>query len=82
MTDNMKKIIRLSLALLALGFVSCEKELPSQVEQPYDTEISAISIVNAGADGATVMEGRIDEYNKMIDFKRIVPETDFSQLKR
>ena len=77
----MKKIIRLSLALLVLGFVSCEKELPSQVEQPYDTEISAISIVNAGADGATVMEGRIDEYNKMIDFKRIVPETDFSQLK-
>ena len=53
----MKKIIRLSLALLALGFVSCEKELPSQVEQPYDTEISAISIVNAGADGATVIEG-------------------------
>lgn len=49
----MKKIIRLSLALLVLGFVSCEKELPSQVEQPYDTEISAISIVNAGADGAT-----------------------------
>ena len=76
----MKKIIRLSLALLVLGFVSCEKELPSQVEQPYDTEISAISIVNAGADGATVMEGRIDEYNKMIDFKRIDPSTDFSKL--
>lgn len=81
MINNMKKIIRLSLALLALGFVSCEKELPSQVEQPYETEISAISIVNAGADGATVMEGRIDEENKMIDFKRIAPETDFSQLK-
>lgn len=80
MINNMKKIIRLSLALLALGFVSCEKELPSQVEQPYDTEISAISIVNAGADGTTVMEGRIDEENKMIDFKRIVPETDFSKL--
>ena len=77
----MKKIIRLSLALLALGFVSCEKELPSQVEQPYDTEISAIKIVNAGADGTTVLEGRIDEENKMIDFKRIVPETDFSNLK-
>lgn len=77
----MKKIIRLSLALLVLGFVSCEKELPSQVEQPYDTEISAIKIVNAGADGTTVLEGRIDEENKMIDFKRIVPETDFSNLK-
>ena len=77
MTDNMKKIIRLSLALLVLGFVSCEKELPSQVEQPYDTEISAISIVNAGADGATVVEGRIDEYNKMIDFKRIVRRRTF-----
>lgn len=68
-------------ALLGLVLRSCEDKYPAGMEQPYLTELTAIKIVNAGPGGNMVMEGRIDEANKMIDFKRIDPATDFSALK-
>lgn len=82
----MKRVFRYTTfaALSALlGFVqsSCEDKYPASLEQPYQTDLTAIKILNAGPDGNMVMEGRIDEENKMIDFKRIDPATNFSALK-
>lgn len=75
----------ISFAVLALlfGLVlnSCEDKYPVGLEQPYKTDLMAIKILNAGPDGNMVLEGRIDEENKMIDFKRIDPATNFSALK-
>ena len=75
----------ISFAVLASLFMlvlnSCEDKYPAGLEQPYKTDLIAIKILNAGPDGNMVLEGRIDEENKMIDFKRIDPATNFSALK-
>lgn len=66
--------------LLGLGLVSCEEDYPKSQLEPYDTELFSIKITNAGADGNMVVEGTIDEENKMIDFPRLDIATDFSAL--
>ena len=57
--------------LLGISLVSCEEDYPKSHIAPYDTELLAIKIVNAGADGKTVVEGTIDEANKTINFPRL-----------
>ena len=42
--------------LLGISLVSCEEDYPKSHIAPYDTELLAIKIVNAGADGKTVVE--------------------------
>lgn len=37
--------------LLGISLVSCEEDYPKSHIAPYDTELLAIKIVNAGADG-------------------------------
>lgn len=66
--------------LLGISLVSCEEDYPKSHIAPYDTELLAIKIVNAGADGKTVVEGTIDEANKTINFPRLDVETNFSAL--
>lgn len=79
----MHKLIRnigFLTVLLGLGLVSCDEDYPKSHIAPYDTEILSIKIVNAGADGNTVVEGTIDEDNKMINFPRLDMTTNFSAI--
>lgn len=65
---------------LGLGLTSCDEDYPKSHIAPYDTELLSIKIVNAGADGNTVVEGTIDEANKTINFPRLDIATNFSAL--
>ena len=66
--------------LLGLSLVSCDEDYPKSHIAPYDTELLSIKITNAGADGNTVVEGTIDEDNKIINFPRLDMTTNFSAL--
>src|SRR5690625_438271 len=83
----MKRIFNIMnpAALAALCAVmlcfSCSKELPKNVPAPdQKVVLESIKIVNAGADGNTVVEGTVDENKKEVTFPRIDPETDFSDI--
>ena len=79
----MHKLIRnigFFAVLLGLGLVSCDEDYPKSHIAPYDTELLSIKITNAGADGNTVVEGTIDEDNKIINFPRLDMTTNFSAL--
>ena len=82
---NMKNTFKLLCLLLAFGtglcLNSCEDTFPIGADSSYPVNMTSIKIVNAGADGQTVFEGVIDEDNKIVNFKRIDPATDFSALK-
>lgn len=82
----MKSILKYaSFFLLASGLGlclhSCEDTYPSAADSAYPVDMKALRILNAGADGNTVFDGTIDEANKIVNFKRIDPATDFSALK-
>lgn len=81
----MKNNIKFAILFLALGaglcLHSCEDTYPSAADSTYPVDMVAIKIVNAGADGQTTLEGTIDEENKIVNFKRIDPDTDFSALR-
>lgn len=66
--------------IMGLGLTSCDEDYPKSHIAPYDTEILSIKIVNAGADGNTVVEGTIDEENKTINFPRLDIATNFSSI--
>lgn len=65
---------------LGLSLVSCDEDYPKSQIAPYDTDLFAIKILNAGASGNTVVEGTIDEATKTINFPRLDVETNFSAL--
>lgn len=76
------KMRALATFVCLLTIVSCKDNLP----EPMDTSskvtvLNTIKIVNAGANGTTVLEGVINEDEKTVSFPRIAPETDFSKLK-
>lgn len=76
-----KRILNAGLAvLMCAGLFSCEDKYPTSRPEPYDTDLFSIRIVNAGAGGNTVLEGTIDEDNKMINFPRLDIESNFSAL--
>lgn len=82
----MKSIFKYALLLsLASGFGlclhSCEDRYPSAADSAYPVDMTGLRIVNAGADGQTVFDGTINEENRIVNFKRIDPATDFSALK-
>ena len=83
MTTEMKSIFKYILIASGLGLClnSCEDSYPSAADSAYPVDMTAVRIVNAGADGQTVFEGTIDEDNKIVNFKRIDPATDFSALR-
>lgn len=70
------------LVFFIISLASCMDELPKPMDtSSNETVLNSIKIVNAGADGATVLQGVIDEEAKTVSFPRIAPETDFSNLK-
>lgn len=80
----MKHMNNIKLTLLPLlccfFFTACEEDYPTSTVDPFETELLTIKILNAGPEGNQVIEGTIDEENKMVNFPRIDPETDFSKL--
>lgn len=71
------------LGLLLMVLLSaCKDDLPSAMDTSSKfTNLESIRIVNAGADGNTVLEGTINHDTKQISFPRIEPDTDFSGLR-
>lgn len=69
----MKNILYfISAAAICTGmFTACEDNLPESRDFPYETNLVSIKIVNAGADGNTVVEGTIDENKKEITFPKL-----------
>lgn len=52
-----------------------------EVDSPYKTVIEQITIVNAGIDGNTKLEGIVDEVRKRITFPRLDPSWNLTALK-
>jgi hypothetical protein len=76
------KIGILAAVLGLLSLSSCKKDLPGALDTSANvTVLNSIKIVNAGANGTTVLQGVVDETEKTVSFPRIEPTTDFSQLK-
>ena len=67
----MYKIKNIGLAAIAMmmatAFVSCGDNYPDSMDAPYDTDLLGIKIMNAGAKGDQVVEGRIDEEKKEVE---------------
>ena len=80
--NNIYKIGILASMAGSLFLSSCEKDLPEALDTSGKTTVlESIKILNAGANGTTVMEGVVDEATKIVTFPRIEPTTDFSNLK-
>lgn len=82
---NKIKNIGWVVCALSVSLVSCDEDLPKAQDLEgtsgiYDTEIHAIRITNAGAEGNKVVEGSIDEESKTINFPRLDVQTNFSAL--
>lgn len=80
----MHKLIRnigFIIALSGVALVACDDDYPKSKVEPYATELLTIKVLNAGADGSTVLQGTIDEANKTVSFPRLELATDFSALK-
>jgi hypothetical protein len=84
----MKLKYKTSKAMLMAAFMglltlaSCKDDFPQAPDSSANiTVLNSIKIVNAGANGTTVLEGTVDEDAKTVSFPRIEPTTDFSKLK-
>ena len=79
------KTSRIGLLVTFMGLLmltSCKDEIPQALDTTSNvTVLNSIKIVNAGANGATILEGVVDEDAKTVSFPRIDPTTDFSNLK-
>ena len=64
-----------------MAFYACSDDFPENIASSKETVLKSIKILNAGADGSTVIEGTVDEYTKTVSFPRIDPETDFSAIR-
>ena len=51
------------------------------MDSPYDTDLLAIKILNAGEKGDQVVEGTIDEEKKEVNFPKLDTLTNFSALR-
>ncbi|MBB5441300.1 hypothetical protein HDC92_005007 [Pedobacter sp. AK017] len=68
------------MGLLILA--SCKDDYPVAPDTSSNmTVLNSIKLMNAGANGATVLQGVVDENTKTVTFPRIEPGTDFSNLK-
>lgn len=61
--------------------VSCEEKLPENKVYPYETQLISIKILNAGADGNTVVEGIINQDKKEITFPKLDKDSPFDKLR-
>ena len=70
------------VSILLMGFLlACSESYPDNIESTNYTVLESIKIVNAGANGNTELEGRIDENTKTIWFPRIDPATNVSAIR-
>lgn len=70
------------VSILLMGFLfACSESYPDNVESTNYTVLESIKIVNAGANGNIVIEGKIDENKKTVWFPRLDPETDLSAIR-
>ena len=70
------------VSILLMGFLfACSESYPDNVESSNYTVLESIKIVNGGANGNTVLEGKIDENKKTVWFPRLDPETDLSAIR-
>jgi hypothetical protein len=68
-------------AMMLVFVMSCKKDYPTNVDSPDEVVLKSIKIINAGANGNTVVEGVIDQDKKTVSFPRLDTLTDFSQIK-
>ncbi|MDD4632747.1 MAG: DUF4623 domain-containing protein [Proteiniphilum sp.] len=68
-------------SLFILISTSCSEDFPSNMESPNEVVLKSIKILNAGADGKTVVEGIVNENNKTVWFPRLDPNTDLTAIR-
>lgn len=78
---NKSKIGLFIASLLMLIFSSCTEDYPSNMESTNEVVLKSIKILNAGAGGNMVVEGRVDETSKSVWFPRLDPETDVTAIR-
>lgn len=77
-------ILNLRSVIVLLGlfaFSSCSDDFPSNIDSNHEVVLKSIKILNAGADGQTVVEGIVDENKKTVTFPRVEPETDLTAIR-
>ncbi|MBK5196242.1 MAG: DUF4623 domain-containing protein [Proteiniphilum sp.] len=68
-------------SILIFLFTSCADDYPVNVESTNEVVLKSIKILNAGAGGNMVVEGRVDEISKTVWFPRLDPDTDLSAIR-
>ncbi|MDD2512147.1 MAG: DUF4623 domain-containing protein [Proteiniphilum sp.] len=79
--NNISKLELILFSLLIGLFTSCADDYPENVGSPNEVVLQSIKILNAGADGNVVVEGKVDEINKTVWFPRLDPDTDVSAIR-
>ncbi len=69
------------LTTVLVSLFACKKEYPVNVDSPDEVVLKSIKILNAGANGNTVVEGVVDEVNKTVSFPRLDTATNFANIK-
>ena len=67
--------------MMVATLASCGDNYPGSMDSPYDTDLLAIKILNAGEKGDQVVEGTIDEEKKEVNFPKLDTLTNFSALR-
>ncbi len=80
--DKIFKTKYLAITTLLMVLFSCSKDYPENISMPdKQVVLQSLKIVNAGANGSTVVEGTVDENTKTVSFPRIDTLTDLSSIK-
>lgn len=78
---KLKNIGLAAAVMMVATLVSCGDNYPASMDSPYDTDLLAIKILNAGEKGDQVVEGTIDEEKKEVSFPKLDILTNFSALR-
>ncbi|KDR51270.1 DUF4623 domain-containing protein [Hoylesella loescheii] len=78
---KLKNIGLAAAVMMVATLVSCGDNYPASMDSPYDTDLLAIKILNAGEKGDQVVEGTVDEEKKEVNFPKLDTLTNFSALR-
>ena len=78
---KLKNIGLTAAVMMVATLASCGDNYPAGMDSPYDTDLLAIKILNAGEKGDQVVEGTIDEEKKEVNFPKLDTLTNFSALR-
>lgn len=78
---KLKNIGLAAAVMMVATLASCGDNYPASMDSPYDTDLLAIKILNAGEKGDQVVEGTIDEEKKEVNFPKLDTLTNFSALR-